>query len=130
MVGCETADFLGEQGHDVTVIELRDKVGADVISEHRKFLMKDFEEYKIKSVTNAKVAKFFEGGVAYTLEDGSEHTLEGFDSVVLAMGARNYDPLSEKVKEIAKETYVVGDAVRARRALDATAEAMEVAMKL
>ncbi|NRZ85422.1 2,4-dienoyl-CoA reductase-like NADH-dependent reductase (Old Yellow Enzyme family)/thioredoxin reductase [Clostridium beijerinckii] len=96
MVGCETADFLGEQGHDVTVIELRDKVGADVISEHRKFLMKDFEEYKIKSVTNAKVAKFFEGGVAYTLEDGSEHTLEGFDSVVLAMGARNYDPLSEK----------------------------------
>ncbi|AJH01625.1 NADH oxidase [Clostridium beijerinckii] len=130
MVGCETADFLGEQGHDVTVIELRDKVGADVISEHRKFLMKDFEEYRIKSVTNAKVAKFFEGGVAYTLEDGSEHTLEGFDSVVLAMGARNYDPLSEKVKEIAKETYVVGDAVRARRALDATAEAMEVAMKL
>lgn len=88
------------------------------------------KEYKIKSVTNAKVAKFFEGGVAYTLEDGSEHTLEGFDSVVLAMGARNYDPLSEKVKEIAKETYVVGDAVRARRALDATAEAMEVAMKL
>ena len=130
MVGCETADFLGEQGHDVTVIELRDKVGADVISEHRKFLMKDFEEYKIKSVTNAKVAKFFEGGVAYTLEDGSEHTLEGFDSVVLAMGARNYDPLSEKVKEIVKETYIIGDAVRARRALDATAEAMEIAMKL
>ncbi|MFT8350832.1 FAD-dependent oxidoreductase [Clostridium saccharoperbutylacetonicum] len=130
MVGCETADFLGEQGHDVTVIELRDKVGADVISEHRKFLMKDFEEYKIKSVTNAKVAKFFEGGVAYTLEDGSEHTLEGFDSVVLAMGARNYDPLSEKVKEIVNETYVIGDAIRARRALDATAEAMEIAMKL
>lgn len=130
MVGCETAAFLGEQEHDVTVIELRDKVGADVISEHRKFLMGDFEEYKIKSVTSAKVAKFFEDGVSYTLEDGSEHRLEGFDSVVLAMGARAYDPLSEEVKKAIKETYVIGDAVRARRALDATNEALEIAMKI
>jgi len=130
MVGCETAAFLGEQEHEVTVIELREKVGADVISEHRKFLMRDFDEYKIKSVTSAKVAKFFEDGVSYTLADGSEHRLEGFDSVVLAMGARAYDPLSEEVKKVVKETYVIGDAVRARRALDATNEALEVAMKI
>lgn len=130
MVGSETAAFLGEQGHDVTVIELREEVGADVISEHRKFLMQDFNEYNIKTVTNAKVAKFFKGGVAYTLPDGREHQIEGFDSVVLAMGARAYDPLSEEVKKVVKETYVIGDAVRARRALDATAEALDVAMKI
>lgn len=130
MVGCETAAFLGEQEHNVTVIELRDKVGADVISEHRKFLMRDFAEYKIKEVTGAKVAQFFKDGVSYTLADGSEHRLEGFDSVVLAMGARAYDPLSEEVKKIVKDTYVIGDAVRARRALDATNEALEVAMKI
>jgi len=130
MVGCETADFLGELGHKVTVIELRDEVGADVISEHRKLLMKNFEEYKIKTITEAKVSGFFEGGVSYILTDGSEHRIEGFDSVVLAMGARNYDPLSEDVKEIVKETYVVGDATRARRALDATIEALDVALRI
>ncbi|MBV7272925.1 FAD-dependent oxidoreductase [Clostridiaceae bacterium UIB06] len=130
MVGCETADFLGEQEHEVTVIELRDEVGADVISEHRKFLMKNFEKYKIKTVTNAKVAEFFKDGVAYTMPDGSEHRLEGFDSIVLAMGSRAYDPLSEDVKKVVKETYVIGDAVKARRALDATKEALEVAMKI
>lgn len=130
MVGCETADFLAERGHDVTVIELRDEIGADVISEHRKFLMKDFDEYKVKSITGAKVAKFFKGGVAYTLADGIEHEIKDFDSVVLAMGSRNYDPLSEKVKKIVNETYVIGDAVKARRALDATREALEVALKI
>jgi 2,4-dienoyl-CoA reductase-like NADH-dependent reductase (Old Yellow Enzyme family)/thioredoxin reductase len=130
MVGCETAAFLGELGHDVAVIELRDEVGADVISEHRKFLMKDFDEYKIKTVTGAKVAKFFEDGVAYTLSDGIEQSIEGFDSVVLAMGSRNYDPLSEEVKKVIKETYVVGDATRARRALDATKEALDAALKI
>lgn len=130
MVGCETADFLGELGHKVTVIELRDEVGADVISEHRKLLMKNFEEYKIKTITEAKVSGFFKGGVSYILTDGSEHRIEGFDSVVLAMGARNYDPLSEDVKEVVKETYIVGDATRARRALDATKEALDVALRI
>lgn len=130
MVGCETADFLGELGHKVTVIELRDEVGADVISEHRKLLMRNFEEYKIKTITEAKVSGFFEGGVSYILADGSEHRVEGFDSVVLAMGARNYDPLSEDVKKVVKETYVVGDATRARRALDATKEALDVALRI
>ena len=130
MVGCETAAFLGEQEHDVTVIEFRDQVGADVISEHRKFLMKDFDEFNIKTITSAKVAKFFDGGVAYMLPDGIQHQIEGFDSIVLAMGARAYDPLSEEVNKVIKETYVIGDAVKARRALDATAEAMEIAMKI
>ncbi len=54
MVGCETAAFLGEQNHEVTVIEFRDTVGADVIHEHRVYLMKDFEEYGIGQITGAK----------------------------------------------------------------------------
>ena len=69
MVGCETAAFLGEQNHDVTVIEFRDTVGADVIHEHRVYLMKDFEDYKIKEITGAKVCKFYEDGVEYETAD-------------------------------------------------------------
>ncbi|HGS9867127.1 TPA: FAD-dependent oxidoreductase [Clostridioides difficile] len=130
MVGCEVAAFLGEQEHEVTVIELRKEVGADVISEHRKFLMNDFENYNIHTITGAKVSKFYDDGVDYLLTDGTEHDLKGFDSVVLAMGSRNYDPLSEVIKEVVKETYIVGDAVKARRALDATKEAFEVALNI
>lgn len=130
MVGCETADFLAEHGHDVTVIELRDEIGSDMISEHRKYLIKDFDEYKVKTITGAKVAKFFKGGVVYNLSDGSEHEVKNFDSVVLAMGSRNYDPLSNEVSEIVDETYVIGDAVKARRALDATREALDAALKI
>lgn len=130
MVGCEVAAFLGEQEHDVTVIELRDTVGADVISEHRKLLMKDFDEYKIRTITNAKVSRFFEGGAAYTHEDGTECSIQGFDSVVLAMGARGYNPFKEQTEKAAKKIYVIGDAVKARKALDATAEALEVAMNI
>ena len=40
------------------------------------------------------------------------------DTVVLAMGYRNYDPLSQEIKVFAKEVFVIGDSVRARRAMD------------
>ena len=130
MVGCETAAFLGEQEHDVTVIEFRDTVGADVIHEHRVYLMKDFEEYGIGQITGAKVCRFFEDGVEYETADGEHHETRGYDSVVLSMGYRNYNPLEEQVKAIVPDTYVIGDAIRARRALDATKEAYDVASQI
>lgn len=130
MVGSELAAFLGEAEHEVTVIELRDKIGADVISEHRKYLMKDFSDYNITTITGAKVSEFHKDGVSYTLEDGTQNCISGFDSVVLAMGYRNYNPFGEDVDKLAKEVYVIGDAVKARRALDATREAYEAAKNI
>lgn len=130
MVGCETAAFLGEQEHDVTVIEFRDTVGADVIHEHRVLLMEDFEKYGIGEITGAKVCEFFSDGVAYETSDGILHETRGYDSVVLSMGFRNYNPFAEKLEELGQNVCVVGDAIRARRALDATKEAYEAAMTL
>lgn len=130
MVGCEVADFLGELGHEVSVIELRPQLGPDVIPEHRKYLMKDFAQYNVQGVTNAKVAQFFPDGVSYTLEDGTEGRLAGFDNVVLAMGYRNNDTISEEIKKIVADTFVIGDAVKARKAMDATAEALNAALQI
>lgn len=130
MVGCETAAFLGEQGHDVTVIEFRGECGADVIHEHKVFLMEDFENYGIDQIVNAKVCQFYEDGVTYESPDGTKHDVRGFDSVVLSMGFRNYNPFAEEIVKLGKETYVVGDATRARRALDATKEAYEAAVQI
>ena len=130
MAGCETAAFLGEQNHEVTVIEFRDTVGADVIHEHRVYLMKVFEEYGIGQITGAKVCRFFEDGVEYETADGEHHEARGYDSVVLSMGYRNYNSLEEQVKAIVPDTYVIGDRIRARRALDATKEAYDVASQI
>ena len=130
MVGCEVADFLGELGHQVSIVELRDELGADVIPEHRKFLMKELNEYQVQGITGAKVTEFHEDGVSYVLENGTEGRVEQVDTVVLAMGYRNYDPLSQEIKVFAKEVFVIGDSVRARRAMDATKEAFETAMMI
>lgn len=134
MVGCETADFLAELGHKVSVVEYRDSLGADMIAEHRKEILKDFTEYHVEQITNTKVTKFFPDGIEYLPVDEENavtpQTMRGFDSIVLALGYAKHDPLSEELKAQGIETYVVGDACEARRALNATAEAFEVARKL
>ena len=92
--------------------------------------MEDFKNYDIKQITNAKVCKFYEDGVAYESPDGTMHEVRGFDSVVLSMGFRNYNPFAEQLEELGQEVYVIGDATRARRALDATKEAYAAAIQI
>lgn len=132
MVGSETADFLGERGFQVTVVELREDVAADVISEHRLFLKKAFEKNGVQVVCNAKVKEFKPDGVIYLRPDGKAVDLTGFDSVVVAMGAaaHAHNPLKDLAGKYAGEVYVIGDAEKARRALDATYDALEAVLKI
>lgn len=90
------------------------------------------------------VSEIFSDGVSYkNAADKSDETIyeaRGFDTVVLSMGFSSrythrdgqnvvYD-FAEELKDIVPEVHMVGDAVRARRALDATKEAYEVALNL
>ena len=141
MVGAETAEFLAEQGHDVSVIEMRHEIGPDVIHEHRIFLMEGLEKYGVQKITDAAVSEIFSDGVSYkNAADKSDETLyeaRGFDTVVLSMGfssrythREGQEVVYDELRAIVPEVHVVGDAVRARRALDATKEAYDVALKL
>lgn len=130
MVGCEIAALLGEQEHEVDVIELRGEIGADVIREHKIYLMKDFEQYRIGQITGAKVCRFYKDGVEYESADGTRQEARGYDSVVLAMGYRSFNPFAGQIEKLGKEVYVIGDASQARRALEATSEAYQAAIRL
>ena len=102
------------------------------------------EEYHIEQITSAAVCEIFSDGVNYkNAADKSDETIyeaRGFDTVVLSMGFSSrythregqdvvYD-FANELKEIVPEVHVVGDAVRARRALEATREAYDAAMQL
>jgi 2,4-dienoyl-CoA reductase-like NADH-dependent reductase (Old Yellow Enzyme family)/thioredoxin reductase len=130
MVGCEIAALLGEQEHEIDVIELRGEIGADVIREHKIYLMKDFEQYRIGQITGAKVCRFYKDGVEYESADGTRQEARGYDSVVLAMGYRSFNPFAGQIEKLGKEVYVIGDASQARRALEATSEAYQAAIRL
>ena len=131
MVGCEAAEFLAERNHDVTVIEMKDTIAGDVSAENRLFIFQDFERHDVRLLPGAKVEQFFADGVFYTTADGTDGEIRGFDTIVLAMGSRSYNPLEEELSAVIPQVFVIGEAVKAPgNAMLATGEAFDAALAI
>ncbi len=128
MVGCEAAEYLAERGHEVAIIEMKDVIAADVVPENRRYMFENFARNHVQLQPGAKVGQFYTDGVDYTMADGTSGSLRGFDSVVLAMGTRKYDPLGEAAASAAKEVVVIGEALQSPgNAVIVTKDAFEAA---
>jgi pyruvate/2-oxoglutarate dehydrogenase complex dihydrolipoamide dehydrogenase (E3) component len=125
--GAETADFLAEYGHAITVLEMKSAIVEEMQYVHRMALLERLARNKVEIITGATVRRFVDGGVICERGGGRE-TLAGFDDVVLAMGAVAYNPLGDALKDKVAEIHVIGDAVKARSAKEANEEASRVAV--
>jgi NADPH-dependent 2,4-dienoyl-CoA reductase/sulfur reductase-like enzyme len=136
LVGCETADFLAETGENlaagrttVTIVEMMEAVGLDMTSEPRHLLMMRLEAKGVKILTSAKVKEILDDGVVY-IRDGKEEAIHNVDNIILALGARPVDHLSEKLKGKVPEVHVIGDANEPRKVLEATTEGAQVGRRI
>ena len=131
MVGCEAAEYLAERGHQVTVIEMKDVIAADVTPENRRYMFENFEENHVLLRPGAKVTQFYADGVDYALVDGSTGSLRGYDNIVLAMGSRSNTALKDTAEKVAGQVLVIGEAAKAPgNAVLATGDALEAALKI
>lgn len=80
-------------------------------------------------MTGAKITRFNDDGVAY-MQDGEERVLEGFDSIVLALGTVADNTLEKQLADRVKEVYVVGDAIKTGKVYPAVRPAAEIAVKI
>ncbi|MBS7250345.1 MAG: FAD-dependent oxidoreductase [Candidatus Freyarchaeota archaeon] len=152
-VGCETALYLTDRGsitpeqmiflvnfgvldlqtaydmvrktRDVTIVEMMDKMGADIGRTCRWTILKTLSMRGVKMLTNSKVAKINDRGVI--LENGD--ILEA-DTVVLAVGTVPNNELIDQLEGLAPEVYAIGDCVQPRKAFEAVHEAAEIARKI
>lgn len=131
MIGCEAAEFLGERGHRVAVVEMKEDIASDVRPEHRRCLLKNLRESQVLVRTGARVERFYPDGVDYVLADGTEGSLRGYDSVVLAMGTRSREELRERIAAFVPQVLVVGEAASAPgNAVRATGDALDAALSI
>jgi NAD(H)-dependent 7beta-hydroxy-3-oxo-delta4-cholenoic acid oxidoreductase len=136
MVGCETAETIANRGDnpiigrtDVTLLEMVDDVALDTAPQSRDLLMQRLREKGVHILTSSKVVEFLEDGIVIE-RDGEQETIRGVDRIVLSMGVKSFDPLSEKIKGEVPEVYAIGDAKEARSALEAIAEGAEIGRRI
>jgi pyruvate/2-oxoglutarate dehydrogenase complex dihydrolipoamide dehydrogenase (E3) component len=116
--GAETADFMGEHGYDVTVIEMRDTIAVQDHPAVQKLLVERLIYHGAELITSATVKKVYPDGVDFE-KDGEMHHIGGFDSIILAFGFGSSNPLEEQMKDFGGKLIVLGDAEKASNGLNA-----------
>ena len=94
MVGCETAEYLAEQGCKVSIVEMRNKIAEEVGMTVLPTMLEFFRDYNVAQFTGHKVTKITVGELICENAKGDEIQIP-CDYVVMANGSR---PLKFDVK--------------------------------
>ena len=128
-IGAEVADYLSENGKEVTLIEMREGIALDLVAHLQHFLNKRLREKGAQILTSTKAIRFEKEGLWVEDPQGTKR-LGGFDSIVIALGSIPNDELVESLKGKAPEVYVVGDASKPREVMEAVLEGEDIALKI
>jgi 2,4-dienoyl-CoA reductase-like NADH-dependent reductase (Old Yellow Enzyme family)/thioredoxin reductase len=128
-IGAEAADYFSEEGKEVTLVEMREGIALDLVGHLQHFLNKRLREKGVRLLTSTKAIRFEKQGVWVEDSQGTKK-LEGFDSIVIALGFIADDEPVQTLKGKVSEVYVVGDASKPREVMEALAEGEEVALKI
>ena len=131
MVGSETAEYLALKGGDVTILELRPDLAADMQARARSFLLESLREHKVKALTSTELVSVGpDGRVAVKDAYGSQRELPPFDTLVLALGYRPSNALCAELSLAGVPFTAIGDCRRVGKVLDAMHEAYTAAYNL
>lgn len=110
MVGSETAEYLALKGGDVTILELRPDLAADMQARARSFLLESLREHKVKALTSTELVSVGPDGYV-TVKDayGSQRELPPFDTLVLALGYRPSNTLCAELSLAGVPFTAIGD---------------------
>ena len=130
LVGLEVAEYLSGNVNKITVVEMLNEVAKDLGQLRKICVMESLYHEGIKTITEAKCVEIKEKSIVIDRNGVAEEV--PCDSVIVAIGARsrNFESISDYCKENSIPYHVIGDAVRARRALNCIEEASEVARRI
>ena len=82
LVGAETAEYLANKGHQVTIVEMMDKIAAGESTTVIPLMMKAFADHNVKQLVNTKV-DHIENNIVYTANDQIKA-----DTIINALGSK------------------------------------------
>lgn len=117
-IGCETAEFLFKMGKRVTILEMLDRIGADIGEWNRWVIVDRLNAAGIRVETGSKIELITEKGVKITRPRGLQEFFEA-DSVVIAVGMKSIDKIAKELNGRVASLYKVGDCVEPRKVREA-----------
>lgn len=131
MTGLETADFLGEKGCQVTVIEMAPVTAPGTWMQHTDDILPRLEKQGAVIRTGEKLCELYPDRIVTQNVQNGTQTETDVDAVVLALGSYSNTAVTEAMKTAGLPNVVgVGDAVKVGRIQSATSSAYHAALAL
>ena len=113
---------------EITIMEMMAKIGRDIGASTRWSILQDIHRRGIRSQLSSRAVEITPESVVFEKE-GQTGSLPA-RTVVLAIGVEPVNELYVEFKDQVEEIYLIGDAKKPRKALEAVREGLEVGMKI
>jgi len=128
--GCDTAIEQGEEGKNVTIIEMRDDVAMDVMPINKISIMRLLEKYNVNLQLGKTVMAIEEDGVVVTDKECHESKIDA-DVIITAFGQRPASAVADAIlNKFPLKTTLIGDCIGVSKAGKAIREGFYAAMAL
>jgi len=128
MIGCETAEYLADKGKRVIILEMLERIGADIGMTTRWVIMQRLRSARIAMETTAKVEEITDKGVVVSRDGLAEFFAA--DSVVLAVGLVPQNELARRLEGRVTECHCIGDCTEAQRIVQAIEAGFRIAREI
>ncbi len=124
-VGCETAEFLAEQGKQVTVTRRGPKMALGTGLRLRPFFLDRLREKGVTLIASVKYDEVTPKGLVITTRDGEKQTIEAA-TIVLAAGSVPEKTLYDDIERKVPVVHLAGDCVEPRTIRAAIADGYRI----
>ena len=121
---------LCENGNDVTVVEMLDKIGKNVYVQHYLDAMDKLSKFDITYKESSRLLEIKEQSIIVEDVNTKETTEIPADYVVLSLGVQSVNGVEEVCEAVSDKVIVVGDAQKPGRIESAIRTAFEAAYNL
>jgi len=127
-MGAQTAEYLADRGHRVTLMEATGAVAVEAPVDDRNLLLERLAKKKVKIMTQTLIGAITPKAVQVTSVSGPVKIPA--DAVVICLGAVPSDGMIAELEGVVPRTIIVGDAVEPRRVTEAVAEAAQAMLTI
>lgn len=130
MTGLETAEFLCEQGNQVSVVEMADEIAPGAWFQHKDDVLPKLDKFGVDFYTSSKLLKTNDNSISVAdLKANKEFDIP-CDLIVLSLGVKPNNSLFDELKSVCQNTYIIGDALKVGRIYNATESAFQTVMSI
>ncbi|OGO24956.1 MAG: hypothetical protein A2144_08855, partial [Chloroflexi bacterium RBG_16_50_9] len=132
LAGCETALHLADKGHEVTIVEMQNRLAPEAYGLALTATIRQIEKASnIVVKTGMKCIEISDKGVKVENSSGKEEVIKG-DTIVYSLGMNARRSETERLRAAAGKATVfeAGDCVRGANVYEAVTEGLMAAMKV